>query len=59
MKKLIGNVRGPQGEPGDAGPKGDPGDLAQLGDLNDIADVVASRVTDIPDLSLIFENSLH
>jgi hypothetical protein len=58
MKKLIGNVRGPQGDQGDAGPKGDPGDITQLGDLETIADVVASRVTDIPDLSLIFENSL-
>jgi hypothetical protein len=55
MKRLIGNVKGPQGEPG---PQGSPGDLSQIGGIGELADVVENKLTDLPDLALIFENKL-
>jgi len=54
-KKFLGNIKGPKGDPG---PRGDPGDLTQLGDLGQLASIVETRITDIPDLTLIFENKL-
>lgn len=57
-KVLLGNIKGPPGKQGEPGAKGDPGDLTHIGNLQDIADAVEVKITDIPDLTLLFENSL-
>lgn len=60
-KILVTNVKGKQGDPGpkgDPGPQGNPGDISQIGGVEEISEIITERLTDIADLSLIFENNL-
>lgn len=43
----LGNIKGPQGDPGPAGPQGDPGPAGPTGPAGTIPDDVATAIADL------------